>query len=53
MSAGVPQQYVITVDTEADPDSDPAMLSGQVAQAVTETLKAIPGVSAVQVVGIA
>ena len=53
MSAGVPQQYVITVDTEQDPEADPAMLAQSVADAVTASIKAVPGVAAVQIVGLA
>lgn len=48
-----PKQYVITVDIDANESTDPAMLSADIVNKVTECALAIDGVTAARVVGVA
>jgi hypothetical protein len=46
-------QYVLTVDVTPANNPDPATLSMQISDAVSEAIAALPGVDAVQTVGVA
>lgn len=46
-------QYIITVDVDMNDSDDPAMLSTQLVDQVTECALAIPGITGCKVVGVA
>lgn len=48
-----PKQYVITVEVDQTESDDPASLSQQLIQSVTECAEAVPGVTSARVVAVA
>jgi hypothetical protein len=46
-------QYVVTVDVSMENNPDPVTMSSQISDAIGVAVEAIPGVDAVQTVGVA